>query len=76
MHEWLKAETVPTKGFALRPGFHCCSQPVAPHLTKEGRVWVEVLIKGVKKHQRPISQGGLWYTAKQMKIEKQLWYLM
>lgn len=75
LHEWVKAKAVPTKGFAFRPGFHCCSEPVAPHLSKKDRVWLEVSIKNVKKHQRPESQGGLWYTAQQMRVERVLWYL-
>lgn len=66
--EWLDAEPVPTKGFAFRPGWHCCSEPIAPHLSKEGRVWCRVHITGIKKHQRPESQGGLWFTAARMKV--------
>lgn len=65
---WLKAGCFPTKGFAVRPGWHCCSRRSAPHLSKEGRVWKTVLIRGYKEHKRPRSQGGLWYTAKEMKI--------
>lgn len=65
---WMRAEAIKAKGFAFRPGWHCCSAPLAPHLSKSGRVWGEVLIQGVIKHQRPESQGGLWYTAKWMKV--------
>ena len=36
--EWMEAECHPTKGFAIRQGWHCCFQPVAPHLKmKRGR---------------------------------------
>jgi hypothetical protein len=46
--KWLKAESHKTKGFAFRPGWHCCSRPVAPHLSMNGRVWCEVEIQEVK----------------------------
>ena len=36
---WMKAENHRIKGLAERPGWHCLTQPVAPHLKKEGRVW-------------------------------------
>ncbi len=66
---WLKAEAHRTVGFAYRPGWHVCSEMNAPHLSKRGRVWARVSIKGVTRHQRPASQGGLWYTAKWLRIE-------
>jgi hypothetical protein len=62
------AESHPTKGYALRPGWHCCKYPSAPHLSKVDRRWCEVSIKDYTKHIRPESQGGVWYTANQMKI--------
>jgi hypothetical protein len=66
---WIKAEAVPTKGFAFRPGWHCCSRKSAPHLSKKGRVWCHVFIDGIEEHRRPKSQGGLWYTAQWLKVE-------
>ncbi|PWT76424.1 MAG: hypothetical protein C5B59_06555 [Bacteroidetes bacterium] len=66
--KWLRAESHRTPGFAYRPGWHACSEPVAPHLSKRGRVWCQVLLRGAAKHHRPESQGGLWYTAKWMKV--------
>ena len=66
--EWLEAEEYPTKGFALRPGWHATLEPVAPHLKTEGRVWRKVLLSGVTKHQRPEAQGGTWLLANQMLI--------
>ena len=66
--EWLKAAVIPTPGFQVRGGWHCCATPEAPHLTIKGRVWCEVMILGVSKHLRPPRQGGLWYTADRMKI--------
>ena len=43
-NKWLHAENHPTKGFALRPGWHCTAKPDAPHLSSKGRVWVKVEI--------------------------------
>lgn len=69
---WLKAEPHRTKGFAFRPGWHCCSTPSAPHLSMKDRVWCKVEIKGVEKIMRPQSQGGLWFLSKQLRMIKQL----
>jgi len=73
MFRWLKAEEHPTKGLALRAGWHCCAKPKAPHLKMklangEQRVWCLVRIDKFTKHQRPGSQGGLWYTAKRVRV--------
>jgi len=62
------AQTVPTKGFAVRHGFHCTSKPVAPHLSPKGRVWCKVEISGITPYARPEAQGGLWYTADRMRV--------
>jgi len=66
--EWLEAECIPTKGFSVRPGWHCTMDPVAPHLSTKDRVWVKVEIKDYTELHRPISQGGVWYIANKMKI--------
>ena len=66
--EWLEAEDHPTKGYAHRPGWHCTAEPVAPHLSMNGRVWCEVLVVNVEKHQRPRNQGGEWLIAQYMKV--------
>ena len=66
--EQLRAEIHPTKGYALRPGWHVCSKPVAPHLSKKGRKWFVVDIEDYTAHQRPKRQGGLWYTAQKMTV--------
>lgn len=66
--KWLPAEEHPTKGFAFRPGWHCTHAPYAPHLSERGRRWYRVEIRGAVEHQRPESQGGLWYTAEKMKV--------
>ena len=67
-NKWIKSECFPTKGFAVRPGWHCTAKPEAPHLSKKGRVWVEVEIEDVEKFTRPESQGGLWYLAGKIKF--------
>lgn len=69
---WLPAECHPTKGFAVREGWHCCFTPLAPHLKTqlangEQRVWVEVEVQEYETYDRPESQGGAWILAKKMK---------
>jgi hypothetical protein len=66
--EWMPAESYPTKGFALRPFWHCTSRPIAPHLSEKGRVWVRVQIKDFDEFNRPVSQGGKWFLARNMKL--------
>lgn len=66
--EWLQAENHPTKGYAIRPGWHTTSKPEAPHLSMKGRVWMKVEISNYEKMIRPQSQGGIWWLAKQMKV--------
>ena len=70
--EWIGYEDIPTKGYAHRPGFHACSDTVAPHLTMKGRVWCEVELKRCKKIKRPESQGTTWLLAEKMKVIKKL----
>lgn len=67
--KWLKAECHPTKGFAVRAGWHCSHAPIAPHLSKKGRVWCKVSIKKIKEYVRPKTQGGIWYTAGWMRVD-------
>lgn len=67
----LQAECHPTKGFAVRQGWHCCFTPWAPHLKQnlasgEKRVWVEVKVRDFNTYNRPESQGGAWILAQQM----------
>jgi hypothetical protein len=66
--EWLSSDSYPTKGFAVRPGWHCTAKPEAPHLSLKGRVWAKVEIEDFCRIERPASQGGTWYLAKRMKI--------
>lgn len=63
MRQWLRAEAHYTPGFAFRPGWHVTAKPWAPHLSKKGRVWAEVLIEDYQEIHRPERQGGLWYLA-------------
>ena len=71
----LPAECYPTKGFAVRQGWHCCFTPYAPHLKQdlsngEHRVWVEVLVRNYDTYDRPESQGGAWILAQEMIAER------
>ena len=68
LNEWLEQGNYPTKGFKVRPGWHCCPKPHAPHLSENGRAWYRVEIRGVRKEIRPESQGGVWYLADSIKI--------
>lgn len=72
-YEWLQSECYPTKGFAVRQGWHCCFFPIAPHLKEEKasgekRVWVECIVKDYETYARPESQGGTWILADKMKV--------
>ena len=66
--KWLQAENHPTKGYALRPGWHTTAKPEAPHLSMKDRVWMKVEISNYEKIVRPQSQGVFWWLAKQMKV--------
>lgn len=68
--EWLPAEAHSTKGFAYRPGWHCCFRPVAPHLSEKGRVWVECDVEQFRTYDRPESQGGAWVLAERIRINR------
>ena len=65
---WMEAEHHPTKGFAVRPGWHCAHQPVAPHLSEKGRAWFTVEVNGIKDFVRPECQGGRWILARSIRI--------
>jgi len=70
--EWLEAESHPTKGYAYRPFWHVTFEPVAPHLSTEGRVWCEVEIEDFTQFDRPQSQGGTWGLSSRMKVIREL----
>jgi len=67
--KWHKSESYPTKGYKHRPYWHATDSPEAPHLTKTGRAWRRVELKGVTEMERPFSQGGLWYLADWLRVE-------
>lgn len=69
--EWMAAEDHPTKGYAHRMGWHCTLRKQAPHLSEKGRVWCEVEVSDWKHIERPLSQGGMWVLANNMKIVKE-----
>lgn len=68
--EWLEAESHPTKGFKVRPYWHCTSEPNAPHLSTKDRVWVKVEIQDYEEFEKPNNQGGLWFLANKIKFIK------
>lgn len=70
--EWMVAGEHPTRGFAVRKGFHCTLEPNAPHLSKKDRVWVEVEVEDFEYYNRPKSQGGVWVLAQRMKVNREL----
>ena len=75
--EWLQAECYPTKGFAVRCGWHCTFTPWAPHLktelkSGERRVWFEVEVDDWESYDRPESQGGSWILAQKMKVIREV----
>ena len=72
LNKWLEAEDHKTKGYKHRPGWHCCPQPQAPHLSMKDREWFEVEINNYETEHRPESQGGLWFLANNMKIIRQI----
>lgn len=76
---WMQAECYPTKGFAVRKGWHCCFQPIAPHLKEilangEQRVWVEVEVEDYTTYERGEKFGGDWILADRMKIIREVPY--
>lgn len=65
---WLKAKRHPTKGYAVRRGWHVTRRPRAPHLSTKGRIWVAVEVTDFKELPRPDAQGGLWLIAQWMRV--------
>lgn len=66
------AESHPTKGYTVRPGWHICSTPNAPHLGKKDRVWCKVQFTHEETIVRPAYQGGIWYLGSKMKVMEEL----
>lgn len=72
LNEWMTSASYPTKGFAVRPGFHVLLAPNAPHLSKKDRAWFEVEVEDYEEFARPENQGGKWLLAKKMKVTNKL----
>lgn len=70
VNKWLKAESFPTKGYAVRPGWHCLPRPYAPHLSCKNRVWCLVEIKEVTTYEVASKYGSIWYLANKLKVIK------
>ena len=67
-NEWMNAELHPTKGFTVRPFWHCTSEPIAPHLSNKNRVWIKIEMEDYTEFVRPVSQGGKWFLANKIKL--------
>ena len=67
-NRWLRSQSHPTPGFAVRPGWHTVAQPEAPHLSLKNRAWYRVELKDYQTLVRPKSQGRTWFLAKRMRI--------
>lgn len=72
LNKWIKAESHPTKGLAYRPHWHCVCEPIAPHLSLTGRIWVLIEIKDYSIMTTPKHQGGKWFLANKIKVIKRL----
>jgi hypothetical protein len=76
---WLNATCTPTKGFAVRQGWHACPKPIAPHLClhpkgKARRVWCRVALGGrITDKKVSSAQGGEWLLADRMMVLDVLW---
>lgn len=68
LNKWMNSKSYPTKGFAVRPGWHSTGAPVAPHLSMKNRAWYMVEIDKYKEVIRPENQGGKWYLSKKLRI--------
>ena len=80
---WYEADDHPTKGYANRPGWHCCKVPYAPHLHKqdgclaEDRVWVEVDIPDCEVKEKEcdgIPHGGFYKIGRYARFPNE-WYV-
>lgn len=71
-NRWVKAENIPTKGFKIRPGWHCLLKAYAPHLSKENRSWYKVQVKDYYIYDCPNNQGNKWVIANYMKVLNEL----
>lgn len=72
INEWMPAVNHKPKALKERKGWHALKEPIAPHLSKRGRVWCLVEVKDFKEIKRPESQGGQWVLANSLRIIKEL----
>lgn len=62
MGVWVEAECIPTKGYAVRPGWHVAPEPEAPHLCKRDgtmaadRRWARVEIPDTDNGWQEIAE--------------------
>lgn len=76
--EWVEAESHPTKGFKVRPFWHCAGEPELGHI-KIGardsgrRAWYRVEIEDFEEFPRPKKQGRMWYLAKWLKVLEEVY---
>jgi hypothetical protein len=70
--KWYESENHPTKGFKERQGWHCTVKPLAPHLSKTDRVWVEVEIDEYSIFETSKHQGSIWLLANKIKFVRVL----
>jgi hypothetical protein len=74
VRQWVTSKCVPTKGYAVRHGWHACLKPVAPHLSlhpkgKRKRVWCSVELSGqIDTIDKPQAHGGQWLIASRMRV--------
>lgn len=66
--KWVKAKAHRTPGFKFNPGWHATLQPMAPHLSERGRVWMEVECRDFKFFSKPEHQGGTWVLANHLRV--------
>ena len=73
---WMKSKLgkPPKSSWKVRQGWHCCYQPVAPHLnsTITSRVWCEVEVRHTTELPRPDRLGGNWILADELKVVRRL----
>jgi len=73
--EWIQAEKCYNRekdGFKYRPFWHCTAKPIAPHLSKKNRVWIEIEMEDYELFERPEHLGGTWFLADRIKIIKEI----
>ena len=61
------------EGYKYRPFWHCTATQHAPHLSMKNRIWVELEMEDYSEMVRPESQGGKWFLANKIKINKILY---